>query len=38
MNKVYIWDKSKVHAVIGAAMALIAVLLGIIYDLSGVMG
>lgn len=38
MKKVYIWDKLKVHAVIGAAMAFIAVLLGIIYDLSGVMG
>lgn len=38
MNKVYVWKKSKVHAVIGAAMAFIAVLLGIICDLSGVMG
>lgn len=36
--KVYIWNKSKVHTVIGLTMAVFAVMLGLICDLSGVVG
>lgn len=38
MKQVYIWEKGKVHTVIGLTMAVIAILIGIIFDLSGVVG
>ena len=38
MNKVYIWERSKVHTVIGVTMAVFAILVGIICDLYGVFG
>jgi len=36
--KVYIWNKSKVHTVIGLAMMAFAILVGVICDMSGVWG
>ena len=38
MSQVYIWKKGKVHTVIGLTMMTIAILIGVICDLSGVVG
>lgn len=38
MKPVYIWEKGKVHTVIGLTMAAVAILIGVICDLSGVVG
>ncbi len=38
MKQVYIWEKSKVHTVIGLTMMAFAILIGVICDFSGVFG
>lgn len=38
MKQVYIWEKGKLHTVIGLTMMLVAILIGVICDLSGVVG
>jgi len=38
MKPVYIWEKKKVHGVIGLTIMAVAVLIGVICDLSGVVG
>lgn len=38
MKQVYIWEKRKVHTGIGLTMAVVAVLIGVICDLYGVVG
>lgn len=38
MKQFYVWEKGKVHTVIGLTMMGFAILIGVICDLSGVVG